>query len=277
MRPTCSHRLVLATTGEPAQLLGIALVLERLSGPAADSSWISYTRSVLAPRSEVPLIQSTLARLLPHEDVALFPADASLDDPYFIKLGLADLLTQSTDADVLLYLDYDHLVLNPRHPPLAAVPGVVLVSSEHARFNLEDRGRLRFALGSACAGGMSHYNTSLILGRCGDIRTVADQWMHCYRVVSHLPVRHREEIAFSLASNVAGVPLQPCVPTFQGNFRHARSDCAIFHYGGVSRKATVLKRMLQRLALRHAAHTSLVQIDRVLTDTLKGLLGRPSS
>lgn len=170
------------------------------------------------------------------------------EDQYRAKLALANFVDAvESDDDEILYLDYDHLC---RH--VIALPATdcesLFLSSETVRLPEGDRA-FGIELEDCARLSGTHFNTSLILGKRGVLRTASAGWELAYTTrLAQFPVRYREEVAFSLAARYADIRLNLVSSTVQGNWQQQDDACSLFHYGGESRCARIVKDLLVRVA-----------------------------
>ena len=165
------------------------------------------------------------------------------NDPYALKF----LLTSSdwlggNDADALLYLDYDHLAYRVPDLP-AAQDGIIWISSQQDP--LTDLDVPTWPSGLQRHLGGLHPNTSLIYLTRGSMRACAQEWRDCYQELLHVVGhRWREEVAFGWAARRAGIELRHVALDVQASWRNAAADCTLFHYGGETEAANVIKEQL---------------------------------
>jgi hypothetical protein len=179
--------------------------------------------------------------------IRLFEAETAQKDPYFVKLGLANLVEQLCPEDQFLYLDYDHLVLGPLCLD-ACRKDAILVSSEIKQ--LDDsvaQWRDNLAL-PALHAGKKHFNNSLIFTSVARMRNVVGAWRQFYHRLKGLPPEMREEIAFCLAVDAMGEPLIAASHQLQEHFRDDLRESVLFHYGGATPRARGLKQFLKERA-----------------------------
>jgi len=97
----------------------------------------------------------------------------------------------------------------------------------------------------------THYGASLIFGNASELNEVATVWHKAYDDLQHrVSARHRVELALGLAAERAKVQLLPCPIDVQANFALPTLDCCLFHYGGESTSASVMKELILREARR---------------------------
>lgn len=199
---------------------------------------------VLFPRGELP---SDLIVWLKHNSIPLFSnVIDKRGDPYFSKFLIRDLIRSITEGyDFIFYLDPDHIMFNPIRFSLSEVGNSVHVSSE--RQPLARRIIEKYAI--VCPGRnvtAAHCNNSIILGRLSVLKAIVDKWYNIYHGFrGYIPFRYCEEISFCLAIVNSGAELKYVSSAFQSNFKVARNDCSLFHYGGEYVEAKRIKNALK--------------------------------
>ncbi len=179
--------------------------------------------------------------------VRFFEVETDHKDPYFVKLGLVDLMYELNAEDQFLYIDYDHLVLGPLCLD-ACRKDAILVSSEIKQLDESiSSWRDKLALPSLQAG-KKHFNNSLIFTSVARMRNAVSGWLQFYHKLEALPPEMREEIAFCLAVEEMGEPLIAVPHQFQEYFRGDLGKSVLFHYGGATREAQGLKQFLKERA-----------------------------
>ena len=147
-----------------------------------------------------------------------------------------------SSKDILVYLDYDHIFFGP--PQIEApMKGNLILSSEcHPSENIYRLGRQLPEL--ALLKGI-HYSNSLIIAYRDDFLMSTEQWIDIYHKIDvYIHKRFREEISFSAAVSSNGYRIQTA-PTKQYGGWHLTRLPNIFHYGGVSNPASLLKTFLE--------------------------------
>lgn len=176
--------------------------------------------------------------------IRFFEAETDHQDPYFVKLGLANLVDQLNAEDQFLYMDYDHLVLGPLCLD-AFRQDAILVSSEIKQLDESvSLWRDKLAL-PALQAGKKHFNNSLIFTSVARMRNVVGAWLQLYHKLEGLPPEMREEIAFCLAVEAMGEPLIAAPHQLQEHFRQDLRESVLFHYGGATLAARGLKQFLK--------------------------------
>lgn len=155
-----------------------------------------------------------------------------LGDPYAVKFLLDDFVSDiGASFDEVLYLDPDHLVRAPINID-AAAGEYLFVSSQIPRERA-----------SGASMNFDHSNTSLIFGNPMMWRRVLKTWRQEYdRINAYIPVRFREEVAFTLAAARSNVSLIPVDESVQSHLSGIDHSCQLFHYGGDSWQARLIKR-----------------------------------
>lgn len=188
-------------------------------------------------------------------------------DPYYAKLfavrRMLAMLGQDTEA--ILYIDYDHCVLaSPRlRPPSEAT---IVVSSEADACTRGRRCRV-------CLGHLRwHPNTSLMWGTPASLKKVSDGWNGAYEDLRDADARHREEISFGVAAHRAGVRLVPASHRLQGSWRMRRRSAALFHFGGTSREAVVMKGLLDAVAVQRRRREESERLESTIRNAVLAML-----
>lgn len=179
--------------------------------------------------------------------IRLFEAEPEPHDPYFVKLGLANLLPQLCSTDQFLYLDYDHVVLGPLCLDDYRQPGI-MVSSEVKQLDHSISSWRDDAVLSALDIGKPHFNNSLIFTSVATMQAIVGAWHEWYHSLQCLPPQMREEIAFCLAVEAEGEGLIPAPHHVQEYFREDLQESVLFHYGGPHERGRALKQFLQERA-----------------------------
>lgn len=164
-------------------------------------------------------------------------------DPYFIKFIIEHHISSLPAGDQVLYLDFDHIVLeginlNP------AQPNRITISSE-----VKDLENI-IASKSICKQlPANHVNTSLIYSDIATLKKLYNAWLAAYSEFSHLiSMRFLEEVSFAIAAAELKVHVHPAPLTLQGGCHKPNAKPALFHYGGLSEQSTKMKNVLFRLA-----------------------------
>jgi hypothetical protein len=150
------------------------------------------------------------------------------DDKYKIKLLLIDFIKSfGSFYKTICYIDPDHLFIeNFNLNNFIINKDTFYVSSEVTNIDstpiLYDGYRID-----------RYYNTSIIFGYTETWTMLLDRWFEVYIKLSNsIDYRHREEIAFSIASILLSINILPVSNTIQSNFKLFNEVCKIFHYGG---------------------------------------------
>lgn len=195
---------------------------------------------VLCPQGSEELLQSELGWAADICRVRAPKCALPERDPYGLKflLGVREWLEEG-DAEGLLYLDYDHVAHSM--PPLPVLrDGEVWISSQQDL--LSELGDIAWPAGMVEALGGIHPNTSLLFLTRDTMIACAPEWRSCYeRLIGIVGPRWREEIAFGWAVSRSGCQLRQVDPSVQASWDQAAIDCALFHYGGESKAARLLK------------------------------------
>jgi hypothetical protein len=184
------------------------------------------------------------------------------DDPYALKFLLAssDWLGLS-GGDALLYLDYDHLAYRIPQLPTAQ-DGIIWISSQ--RDPLGDLDVVNWPLGLYRDLAGSHPNTSLIYLTESTMRACVQEWRNCYQELLHIVGhRWREEIAFGWAARRKGVELRHVDISVQASWQSASADCALFHYGGETEAANLIKDQLLQADAPRALRAVVLKAQRL--------------
>jgi len=227
--------LAFVTDGNPSQLFGIAYILRRIYSHANIlqqhlNVWL------LAPHDSLinPLLKyvATLGDLT----VNFINISNCSYDQYFIQIGLSKLFKFLDQHELLISIDYDHLVFDPLNFLCNISESEIMVSSEFynnlnlALINLDNRSSELMTLPKF------HFNTSVIGGKVSELKKIGDHWYQAYDDLgSNISLRYRVEVAFSLATQRAGIM------AFSLPFK----KCFIFHYGGEAKGAKIMKNQLK--------------------------------
>lgn len=231
------HILVSVTDHRPVTLKAFTLMVGSLK---QTGNHLLFDRRVMVhPRTNVP---KGFLSDLQKNGVDSHGVDVDLsDDTYKIKLMLADFIASCTrDETVVFYLDPDHLFLTPLNQEIFPPdPGILYVSSEVSPIKNTPAVRQKYGL-------TTFFNTSIIFGRVAAWTKILAPWRETYHAITPLvPFRHREEIAFSIAADLAGVKVKAVSRHLQGNFSLFTRHCCMFHYGGESEDAHRIKAYLE--------------------------------
>lgn len=216
----------------PMHIAGMRLLL---AGLLSRGALTDKTRLAVGVPREA---ETRLTRLLTPVRVRVHAIDRPpRNDRFFGKIVMIrKFLDQAADHDTVLYLDYDHLCLKPLL--FECADELVGVGSESISTVAPIAPRVTLAC-----------STSLILGRAKTLCRVAALWESAYDALLDIHERHREELAFALAAQRAGVPLHPVPPSLQSSWVDPHLNSSLFHYGGEMRLASDAKESLARASL----------------------------
>lgn len=170
------------------------------------------------------LVFTLQALEIPSGTLRVRSCDSSSVDHYVNKISMIEAATAIGIED-LVYLDYDHLCA--RCPAVFARRDTVGVSSETRLLSDLEARFLRNARVDR------HVNTSIIGANREVLAQVAGHWRQAYvDLAPFIGVRFREEYAFGLACQRAGVPCEGVDATVQSNWSTSVDDWSLFHFGG---------------------------------------------
>ncbi|HPG38777.1 MAG TPA: hypothetical protein PLP19_14125 [bacterium] len=163
-----------------------------------------------------------------------------LEDTYKVKLLLIDFVRNHSDCyDSIFYIDPDHLFIKPLTvKSIIPVSGSLYVSSEVVFVDKNIELTTNYFMDR-------YYNTSIIFGSSASWLSIIDNYSKTYEELFFLSsYRHREEIAFTIASKLSSIALIPVPELFQSNFKLFNKNCIVFHYGGESDDAHMVKKCM---------------------------------
>jgi len=230
--------LVFVTDGDPGQLLGLCGIIKQVldtPGFTQTPVWVG------APNQKTIAVSTILKRLTAVGRLETFAVRKAGDDPYYVQLGLRNAFNAIPEGDFLLYLDYDHVLIEQDNFVIPQSSSVFVSSEVKKNFSPP------VSLGINQH--LEHVNISLISGQSKYLRRIGDVWEQAYNDLRGCcPVRCRAEISFGLAAERAGVPLLPVATDIQASFADPNCKTALFHYGGDSSPSKELKTRLVRMA-----------------------------
>lgn len=252
-------RLVTGTDGASKQCRALLTFVHSLAVAGTRSldsvdvlcppGWEAHVRARLGPAAALCRIFAPNCELPP-------------GDPYALKFLLAspDWLAMNDDGP-MLYLDYDHLTY--RMPRLSTVEdGIIWISSQQDALADLDVAKWPPSLHRDLVG--VHPNTSLIYSTVRTMSACAQEWRRCYRELMHVVGhRWREEIAFGWAARRVGVELRHVDINVQASWQSATADCALFHYGGETEAASVIKEHVLQVNTLDELNTALLKAERL--------------
>jgi hypothetical protein len=191
-----------------------------------------------------------------YPELSIFPVTLEFQQPsdrYYVKLLIKDFLNRSyIDVnDHVLYLDYDHVFRNHLSLPFLK-PNTIFVSSDVKSTNdllqITEKQEIQIP--------RIHYNTSLIMGRKGDLLLAMSDWAKYYKDFSeYFPVRYLEEISFYGSAQNSGITLTPISVVFQGTWFSYKTSSQIFHLGGEYTEAKIVKKYILE-TMKHIDYSS---------------------
>jgi hypothetical protein len=231
------------TDGDLSQALGIACIIDGLTSHLEEGRF-AFPVWIITPKYELAYAVTRLLADYNVPNLRSVEVEARTSDKYYIQLGLSRLFELLNPNDGLISMDYDHVVLDPIKFPFKVPSSGVKVSSEV--FDTDTN------LGSQIINAthndilpVKHLNASLIYGKVQELRGIGRHWARSYDELSpFIPKRHLVEIAFSLASERANITAFPCEISIQANFTLPSRNTCIFHFGGESPKAKLMKAAL---------------------------------
>ncbi|HEX8267686.1 MAG TPA: hypothetical protein VF596_19960 [Pyrinomonadaceae bacterium] len=259
------------TDGRFEQVLGIATLLNYLNSTSI-YDWVKQVW-IVTGYNKINDVENLLRRLFDNFDFHFVIGEIHNDDKYYIQVGLSNFFRQLPKHQNLFCIDYDHLILNPVFSALDSPEKGVMVSSEFYETIITEsilqKGKVELP--------DKHFNASLILGSANNLCKIGALWDDAYEYLRPIaPQRNRVEIAFALAAKRADVVLIPCNKSIQSNFALPSLDSYLFHYGGDSKEAKLMKNKLSELANNYPESTInadiLNQIHEELVTTLKSLI-----
>jgi hypothetical protein len=241
--------LAFVTDGDPSQCLGICYLLNAFAS-RLERQTFPYPVSIVGSQRHESEIRRWFELGCNNLKIKFMAMETCQDDRYYIQLGLRRVIGLLRSHEYLLALDYDHLVLDPIRFPFALPRQGVSVSSETS-----DNSELDLTDQTTSSGKIEmpkkHFGASLIFGNASDLNEVAEFWHKAYDDLrQRVSARHRVELALGLAAERANVHLLPCPIEVQANFASPTLDCCLFHYGGESTSAFIMKQLISREARR---------------------------
>jgi hypothetical protein len=266
--------MLLGTDGNSQQLTGLQLFFHSLNknSPVTLDEW----EITIAYPAYVSFDQASFAELAPKVHFLSFPVERH-PDKYYVKLLLKVFAETAADPnDLIIYLDYDHIVrssvsLPPVHDGDLYVGSEVKLLSDvvdRSTFGEEDERTLFH----------THYNASLIYGSIRTLRMAVHSWANVYEeCIGRVAPRYVEEIAFSLSAFRSGCRLIPISTKIQCGWDQGSPDSALFHYGGEHYMANTIKQLFTKLS-KEAADRTRVNPDQLAFGVeLLGLLAELKS
>jgi len=253
--------LAFVTDGDPGQCLGICHILNALSWQTQIQNSLTPIW-IVGPQQHEKKILRWFELGSKNRAIRFIAALSHKDDRYYIQLGLNHIIELLRSRDHLLALDYDHLVLDPfRFPFSLAARGISVSSETSESFGLEHTGptasRLQLKLPK------KHYGASLIFGNAAELKQVGKLWHNAYDDLRPtVSARYRVEIALALAAERASIDLVPCPIHVQANFSLPSLECCLFHYGGETTMALMMKEQISqeaRVLLRKGIREELIR------------------
>ncbi|MBI5043537.1 MAG: hypothetical protein HZC10_06860 [Nitrospirae bacterium] len=147
--------------------------------------------------------------------------------------------------DKVLYLDYDHLCLRPFALPKLRRHEIMLGSKTEnvASAIKSDSVAMRADFMRLTN---VHYNSSLIYAYRDDLIAATQSWINLYKKYkNHIRYRDVEEITLSLSCIYSGYKPTTAPKSLQGTWPCV-SKSALFHYGGETIAAAVIKNFLDK-------------------------------
>ncbi len=242
--------LAFVTDGDPSQCLGICHLLNAFASRLEMRTFPYPVWIVGAQRHESEILRWFELGCSNNVKIEFMAMETRQDDRYYIQLGLCHVIGSLRSHEYLLALDYDHLVLDPVRFPFALPRWGISVSSETSD---------TFELDLTCQSTSltqiqmpkKHFGASLIFGNSSELKDVAEFWHESYDDLrQQVSARHRVELALGLAAERAKVQVLPCPIQVQANFALPTLDCCLFHYGGESTSAFIMKELISREARR---------------------------
>jgi hypothetical protein len=164
------------------------------------------------------------------------------NDPYSLQLDFASVAAEIPPSEPLVCLDYDHIVFRPDILSVAVPADGFLMSSEVTSTDAFSRYGFGEQIGF-------FFNISLMAAKAALFCSLKAHWIRAYADFRHAPSeRHKIEFAFTLALHRIGLPGQPCEPSLQSNWKCRVARPAMFHYGGVTSEARLLKKLVSKSA-----------------------------
>jgi len=208
-----------------------------------NSSLANYKFIILYPnyltKSKIHLVRQEFS----NEILYGIDIERNMTDIYYVKLIISEFLKRSDIKfdDSILYLDYDHFSVNPLElPPIK--DNTIFLSSETSKLSISN---ISNCIGDDLLQNLDakFYNTSFIYGKCGDILKATEKWKEFYNILNgRVPIRHLEEIAFTIAAIASGVRVKPVSSKVQSNFAIYQNNCSLFHFGGETMLSYILKK-----------------------------------
>ena len=236
------RRILIVTDGRVEQMAGIQLFLNTLrrNSPLTIKDW-----DIVVIHPSYSKVDHSMLDGAP--GLQLCPIDQDRhEDKYYVKLLLKSYVEKhGSPEDLVLYLDYDHIVRSTIHiPPVK--DGILYVGSEvkplSAVVDRDDFGEQDSRLLSN-----QHYNASFIYATQATFQLAVKDWVTLYEnCISRVSRRYVEEISFFLSActycSVTPIPLE-----IQSGWEQNTGHCSLFHYGGENRWAHLFKQLLPEL------------------------------
>jgi len=191
---------------------------------------------LLTPNSSESKYHKLLIEAFPEFSITLIRLNYELSkDTYYIKLILLDYISKNNfDLDTqLIYIDYDHIVLSRTNFPQTNNFNII-VSSEIKNDTLKNKQVESL-----------HYNTSLIISNIETLSKISKLWQESYKKLKFIvSTRFLEEISFSKACTLNNVLVSPSSIELQSGWCNKNQNSSLFHYGGLTEEATLMKKYL---------------------------------
>jgi len=267
---TDPFNLAFVTEGKIDQIIGIEWLVHELTFQISKRGWLPRVWLV-APVNLKSYVLNHVTEACGDIQLEFIGAECRTDDKYYIQMGLSSCFTETPAGELLLCLDYDHVIVDADKLELQHPTSKISVSSEIGPWTYSAQHATR-------SNGRSvptrHLNVSLIYGYRGDLVQAGSQWQKCYEDLRpFVEQRNRVELAFSLACDRANLSVAPCNSQLQSNFAVGTLACCLFHFGGDSVGARSLKTHLEAISQQYKERPptprELERIHQALTNQLR--------
>jgi hypothetical protein len=195
-------------------------------------------------------------------DVSFISGEVLDADPYFLQLSITKVFNLMSDHEKALYLDYDHVIVDPAFIVNLNPKNGLIVSSEIVASPNLDLLNMEY-----------HFNSSLICGCGRQVKQLSKYWRQCYfDVINKVGFRNRTEIALTKAIFESGLRGIPCSDSIQSNFSNWASKYQIFHFGGSTQLSHRMKCILNKYSQAENLTTASIEAMSLLNGQLKSEL-----
>jgi hypothetical protein len=250
--------IAFATDGSEVMNSAIASVWNALFASWKDCRQPSCLIS--CPRHKAEPSKRYFDRGLRQADIEFSESVVHCSDIYYLQLSLANLPSRIKNRELILCLDYDHVVLNRlRSLPQVGASELMLSGEKTVQ--------------SDCQGFSLRRNISLMYGEALTFRALATAWEREYRELEgRYPYRFLVEMALNVAVDRQGVRVKESPVKIQSYFADSNLNASLFHYGGESAQAYSMKQQLKMLVESAGGHLEAGTLNSSLLNHLKKVL-----